>query len=214
MRTTDVQSTASQPWGRPSAHDEAGAVADATDRAARRLNRTLHRLALSDREAAADFRLLVPRLVTLSQQIRDWATLVRLLHAVLGSSVPFRAALRPAGSIYSPGERQALLQNWRLCQQQLDALADFADRASTIGRPFRQERFEMAGERWAVEPIALRLLIEDALKDAQPDPEELLDLTDEFQSACQDLLEQADRALAGRLAQIEEALGGLLEGLR
>jgi len=213
MRATDDHPTASESGTRRSRPEESPAVAEALERAARRLNRALHRLALSEREAGADLRLLAPYLEALSRQISSWATLQCRLHAVLASSRPFRAALQPAGAAYSPAERQALLQNWRLCQQQLDDLADFADRASAIGLPFRQDRFEMTGERWAVEPIALRLLIEDALKDSQPDPDGLLDLTDELQSACQRLLESADRGLRDGLTQLEAALGALLDGL-
>jgi hypothetical protein len=210
--------TDTEYWSSPgdlqnAAHAETAAAAEQFDRMVKKVNRALHRLSATDREVQAELRAVTLTLSTLTSRAQEWCTLHRLLHAVLTTMGPFRTGLWPEGNTFSPAERQVLLQNWRPCQERLDELADFVERVRAIGSPFQQDRFELRGERWAVEPIALRLLVEDTLKEDYPDPESLQEVVDDFQDACHRHIETADRGLQDSLAQLQRALAGLIGGL-
>ncbi len=212
--STDAAPSADSGGGRPS-----DPVRDPTaeweryEYMARTVNRTLNRLALSDRELRIDLSQLAVRLQELVAQTAAWSALHRLLHAVLVSLEPFHAGLSPAAGTFSALERQGLLQQWRPCQARLDTLADFAERARVIGQPFEHDRYDLRGEPWAVEPIAYRLLVEDALNEDSPDPQSLQELMDDYESTCRRHLETADRGLQESSAQLQRLLATLVEGM-
>lgn len=184
------------------------------ERMARKIGRAVRRLAANDRDMQADLTEVTAKLTGLIGEAQQWRTLHHLLYAVQVSADLFRGDLQPEGEAFNSVERQALLQNWRTCQERLDALADFAERASALGSPFQQNRFELRGERWAVEPIALRLLVEDALKEEQPNPRSLQEIMADFVDTCFRHMETADRGLQESLSQLQRLLVGLLDELR
>jgi len=182
---------------------------------AERVRETLQHSLPTDKQARAELREVIAELFSLQAQMAEWKELHHLLHQVVVAFAPFHARLIPFGEDgFSTAERQALLQNWRPCQDGIDMLVDFAEEIEHIGRPFRREGRELHGERWAVETVALRLLLEDALKEDNPSPESLLELAAEFNSACHRHLALADgklRAVADKLQRLStHLLGGVL----
>ncbi len=213
MSITDANPTDAEVWGRSAPTQTVAPETEYLERMIRKINRALYRLAMSDRELRTDLGQVAVRLRELASQIAAWSILHRLLHAVQVSLEPFHAGLWPASVAFSPDERQALLQGWRPCQERLDALADFAEQAGPLGSPFQQDHFELRGEPWAVEPIAYRLLVEDALKEDHPDPQCLQETLDEFESVVRRHLEAADRGLQSSTAQLQRLLASLVEGM-
>jgi hypothetical protein len=67
----------------------------------------------------------------------------------------------------------------------------------------------LAGERWAVEIIALQRILEDGLKENQLDANSLLEFTDELENACHRHLALVD----GRLKAVARGAQRLSVGL-
>ncbi len=179
-----------------------------------RVRDTLQRSLPTDERSRAELRQVVEELISLQAQMAEWKELHHLLHEVLAVFAPFHARLIPSGGDgFSAAECQALLQNWRPCQDGLDMLADFAEEIEHIGAPFRREGRQLRGERWVVEIIALQLLFEDALKEDNPNPGSLLELAEEFNSACQRHLALADRKLRSAVDKLQRLSTRLLGGM-
>jgi hypothetical protein len=151
----------------------------------------------------------------LQAQMAEWARLHRLLHAVVAAFAPFRARLLSL-DVKGIGlaEHQVLLQDWRLCQGSADELADFAEDIRHIGRPFRREGRELEGERWVVDIVALRLLIEDTLKENGFSLWSLIDLAEEFNDACHRHLNLANSGLRAALDEVQRLFDTLLGELQ
>ena len=182
--------------------------------AAARVHRTLERALPTNTEARAELDEVITEIMTLLSQVAEWARLHHLLHEVLVAFAPFHAGLTliAKGGLSAP-ERQVLLQNWRPCQDRLDLLVGFAEDVEHIGHPFQQAGLELRGERWAVEPVALRLLIEDALKEDNPSSESLYEMAGDFDSACRRHLALADRRLMAHAGQSQRLSICLLRGI-
>lgn len=169
----------------------------------------------ADEQVRAELCEVIRELTALQAQMAEWEELHHLLHKVLVAFSLFHARLIPLGEDgFSAAELQALLQNWRPCQDGIDMLVDFAEEIAHIGSPFRREGRELRGERWVVDIVALQLLFEDVLKEDNPSPESLLELAEEFNSACHRHLALADRKLrtvVGKLQRLSTCLlGGIL----
>ena len=182
---------------------------------AERVGQALQHSLPTDEKTQAELREVITEITALQAQMSEWKELHHLLHELLVAFAPFHARLTPPGDDgFGATVRQALLQNWRVCQDELDILMDFAEDIEHIGRPFRREGRELRGERWVVEIVALQLLLEDALKEDRPSPESLLELTGEFNSACHRHLALVDRKLrvvVGKLQRLStRLLGGIL----
>jgi len=151
---------------------------------------------MTDEQTGDELREVVAALGALQGQMTEWSELHRLLHGVLLALSLFQAHLTPfcKGDL-STNERQMLLQDWRLCQGKLDALADFAEGIERIGRPFQREGRELCGERWAVEIVALQLLFEDTLTEEDFSLAGLFDLAEEFAAVCHRHLALANHKL-------------------
>jgi len=162
-------------------------------------------------EAAEETGVLQARMV-------EWSELHYLLHEVLVAFAVFRSRLTPFGGRdrefdLDADERQTLLQDWRLCQSRLDALADFAAGVECIGRPFRREGRKLYGERWAVKVITLQLLFEDALLENDLSPESLFEMAGEFDAVCRRYLVLADRKLLMAVDELWRLSARLLGGM-
>ena len=145
----------------------------------------------------------------------EWAKLHRLLQAVWAAFAPFRARLLSLDAKeIGLAEHQALLRDWRLCQESADELADFAEEIQHIGRPFRRKGRELEGERWVVDVVALRLLIEDTLKEDGFSLWGLTDLAEEFDDACHRHLDLANSGLRALFDQAQRLFGPLLGELQ
>lgn len=162
----------------------------------------------------SELREVISELFALQAQAVEWGDLHHLLHETWAAFSLFRARLVPSGEKgFGADERQALLQDWRLCQARLDALADFAGEIEHIGVPLRREGRELRGERWVVEIIALQLLFEDALKEEVLDPASLFELAQEFDSACHCHLAAANRRLRAVVRESQRLSVRLLGGM-
>lgn len=161
-----------------------------------RVGETLRSSLPDDDEARAELRAVITELAALQAQMAEWAELHHLLHQVLVAFGPFHACLAPSGEhSLCAAERQALLRQWLACQDRLDTLVGFAEEIARIGSPFRREGRELHGERWVVEIIALQLLLEDALKEDDLSLQSMLELAEEFNSACHRHMAVANREL-------------------
>lgn len=179
-----------------------------------RVRDTLRRSLPTDEQARAELHQVVTELISLQARMAEWKELHHLLHEVLAAFSLFHARIAPFGEDgFSSTERRALLQNWRSCQDGVDMLVDFAEGVGYIGRPFGREGRELRGERWVVEIVALRLMLEDALKEDHPDPEGLLELADEFNSVCHRHLALADRRLRAVVDKLQRLSTRLLGGI-
>jgi hypothetical protein len=179
-----------------------------------RVRQTLQRALPADQRARAELRAVIAEMTALQAQTAEWKELHHLLHETLAAFSPFHARLVPfsAGG-FSTAERQALLQNWRPCQDGIDMVADFACGIEHIGKPFERAGRELRGERWAVEIVALQLLLEDALKEESPSPQSLLELAEEFDSACHRHMALADRKLRAVVDKLQQLSTCLLGGM-
>lgn len=182
---------------------------------AERARETLQSSLPDDQDARSELREVINELTSLQAQMWEWKELHHLLHELLAAFAPFHAQLTLiGGNGLEASEGQMLLQNWRPCQDRVDMLVDFAAAVEHIGRPFQQNGRELRGERWVVEIVALQFALEDALKERQPSPGSLLELTETFNSSCQRHLALADRKLrtvVGKLQRLSTCLlGGIL----
>jgi len=181
---------------------------------AERVRDSLQRSLPADEQMRAELREVIAELTALQAQMAEWQEYHHLLHEVLAAFSLFHARLTPFGEGgFSAAERQALLQNWRPCQDRLDVLVDFAEEVNYIGSPFRREGRELRGERWVVEIVALQLLFEDVLKEDNPSPGSLLELAEEFHSACHRHLALADRKLQTAVDRSQRLSTCLLGGI-
>lgn len=181
---------------------------------AERVRDTLQRALPTDEQARIELREVVSELTALQAQMAEWKELHHLLHELLAAFSPFHARLVLFGEngLNAP-ECQALLQNWRPCQDRVDMLVDFAEGVEHIGHPFERAGRELRGERWAVEIVALQLLFEDTLKEDNPSPASLLELAEEFNSACHRHLALADRKLRIVVDKLQRLSTRLLGGM-
>lgn len=182
---------------------------------AERARETLQNSLPENQDARSELREVIDELTSLQAQMWEWKELHHLLHELLAAFAPFHAQLTlMEGDGLDASEDQILLQSWRPCQDRVDMLVDFAAAIEHIGRPFQQNGRKLRGERWVVEIVALQLALEDALKESQPSPSSLLELTETFNSSCQRHLALADRKLrtvVGKLQRLSTCLlGGIL----
>ncbi len=179
-----------------------------------RVRETIRRALPAAGEARVELRAVIAELTTLQAQMAEWKELHHLLHEILVAFAPFHARLGPFGADgFTATECRALLQNWRSCQDGIDMLTDFACGIEHIGRPFERAGRELRGERWAVEIVALQLLLEDALKEESPSPTSVLELAEEFNSACHRHLALADRKLRAVVDKLQQLSTRLLGGM-
>jgi hypothetical protein len=118
--------------------------------------------------------------------LAEWAALHNRLSEVLAALAPFSSALTVAqrlGELDSAG-RSDLYVNWRPCQREISALVEFGEGALHIAQPYRRGANRLEGARWAVEVVALRLMIEASLAERDPHIGSLIELVDEFHSVC------------------------------
>jgi hypothetical protein len=185
---------------------------DRIKRLAKTVNRTLNRSVLPNTGARADLDEVVEALLSFQDQIMELATLLHLLHNLLDALAPFRASLVPSPQrCLSETEHKALQETWRPCQERLDRLADFAERIQYIGEPFQQTGSEMHGAEWAVETVALGLLLEDTLNDNNLSPADLHELTESLAAAIHRHLALLDRRLitiTGRVQHLSVSMLG------
>lgn len=166
-----------------------------------------------DGQARTALRTVIATLVDLHTQLAEWAELHRRIHDLLSALAPFQTLLAAAGrSGFGSEGRQALLQNWRACQRRVDKLTDFAEEVVSIGRPFHRKGRELEGESWAVEVVALRMLVEDALKEDDLGLGELDELVDELDGVCHRHLAVADRELVAVADGVHRVLTSLQGG--
>ncbi len=181
---------------------------------AERVRGTLRHLLPADEQVRAELGEVIAAHIALQAQVVEWEKTHHLLHEALAAFSLFHTRLISfGGDSFSTAERQALLQNWRLCQDRLDALVDFAEEIQHIGSPFRREGRELRGECWVVEIVALQLLFEDVLKEDNPSPESLLELAGAFDSACHRHLALADRKLRMVVDKLQRLSTRLLGGI-
>ncbi len=181
---------------------------------AERVRETLQHSLPTDEQAQAELCEVIAKLTALQARMAGWKELHHLLHEVLVAFSLFHTRVIPFGEGgFSADERQALLQNWRPCQDRVDMLVDFAEEIEHIGRPFRREGRELRGERWVVEIVALQLLLENALKEEHPSPESLLELAEEFNSVCHRHLALTDRKLRAVMDKLQRLSTRLLGGM-
>jgi len=181
---------------------------------AERVHDSLQHSLPTDEQVRTELREVIAELTALQAQTVEWTELHHLLHKVLTAFSLFRAWLVLFGEDGSSAAGlQALLQNWRPCQDRIDALVDFAEEIGHIGSPFRREGRELRGERWVVDIIALQLLFEDMLKEGNPSPEGLLELAEEFNNACHRHLALADRKLRTVVNKLQRLSISLLGGM-
>lgn len=193
-------------------HDGAFSI-DQIEQKAKQVGAMLQALPADD-QARADLRVVIATLVNLYAQLAEWAELHRLIHDLLAALAPFHALLASVGgSALDTEGRQVLLQDWRYCQRCVDKLADFAEEVASIGKPFRRKGRDLEGERWAVETIALRMLVEDALKEDDPGLGDLSELVEELDGACHRHLAVADCELTAVVDRTRRLLAILQGGL-
>lgn len=184
------------------------------ERLAKRARDALQHSLPTDERVRAELREVIAELTALQAQMAEWSECHHLLHEVLTAFSLFHAWLISFGEDgFSATGRQALLQNWRLCQDRLDTLVDFAEEIDHIGNPFRREGRQLRGERWVVEIVALQVLLEDALKEDNPSPESLIELGEAFNSACHRHLALADRKLRTVVDKLQQLSTHLLGGM-
>lgn len=184
------------------------------ERMAEKMGEALRSSLSDDEQVRSDLREVVSELGALQARVAEWSALHHLLHEIWVTFSLFRVRLVPPGEQgFGASERQALLQSWKLCQIKLDALADFAGEIGHIGAPLRREGRALGGESWAVEIMALQLLFEDALKESDLDPASLLELAQEFDSACHRHLAMADRRLRATVDKLQRLSTRLLGGI-
>lgn len=162
--------------------------------------------------ARAELNEVVAEVLSLQDQIVEWGRLHHLLHEVLIAFGWFRAgvAFSATGGL-GLAERHSLLQNWQMCQGRMGALEDFAEGIAHIGSPFRPTEQTLHGEPWVVEIVALRSLLEDTLKEENPDLPALRELAEDFYTTCQHQMVLADGqmlAAAGHLRRLFRHLFG------
>ena len=146
--------------------------------------------------------------LTVLNGIAEWTRLHHLLQEVLDSAAPFQAgivAVEQRGRI-DAARRREMFVNWRPCQDRIYRLVEFSEGVQRIGRPYRREARHLRGARWAVEIVALQLVIEETLSDHYPHPIALVELVDDFRTVCLRHLAIANREMRSLVeAQIERS---------
>ena len=152
--------------------------------------------------------------VLAQKRLAEWARLHHLLHQVLATAAPFEAGLAtlPAHGQLGPDDQRELLLSWRLCQEKVNALVDFAEGIEHIGRRFERKAHELQGARWAVELVAVQLVLEDTLKDQRPPVEALVELADDLRSVCHRHLAEADGEMMKLIDLFQRPLAAQLAG--
>jgi len=182
----------------------------AATRAADRLRRALS----DDDETRAQLAEVLQHLSALQAQLGEWKDLHRLLYQLLAAFAPFHANLRALGHAEAgPANGRALLQGWRPCQTAVDRLMDFESSVAYIPIPHRQKGRPATHPDWGARIAALRLEVEDRLREEQWSTHGLVDLADEFNQACDCYLSLADRELRRDVERVERLYTHLLGGL-
>ncbi len=190
--------------GRAHAERNAGVPVERIEWMAERVRCLVRRSLPADEQVQAELRAVIVELAARQAQVAEWVACHHRLHEVLLAFSPFHARLASIGQGgLDAAELQALLQNWRLCQDTIDRLVDFAEGVDHIGSPFRREGRELRGERWAVDVVAMQLLFEDVLKEERPSPGDLRELAGEFSSLCHRHLALADRELRAAMDELQ-----------
>jgi hypothetical protein len=199
------------------AHTRAGDVisieSERVERMALRVHEALRQALPTDKQVRAELRQVIAELTALEARVAEWTELHHLLHELLVALAPLHAQLiLLENEELDTAKLQALLRQWRLCQEKTDALADFGEDIVHIGRPLRREGRELHGERWAVDIVAIQLLFEGTLKEDHPSPESLLERTDEFNGLCHRYLALANRELRMAVDRLQRLSTRLLGG--
>lgn len=184
------------------------------EQACTRVNRALHRLALMDRDIHVELSCVAHGIVSLMEQTDEWLTLQRLLSHIRVAIAPFRTLCITESEILDVDTREGLFHSWRLCQERLDALADFGERIRHIGDPFQQDGYVLSGEAWAVDIMALRSQIEGVLGDEQPDPHALQEKAAEIEDVCEQYIHVACQHACECLGFLRHLLASLTAGWR
>ena len=152
--------------------------------------------------------------VLAQERLAEWARLHHLLHQVLATAAPFEAGLAtlPAHGQLGPDDQRELLLSWRLCQQKINALVDFAEGIEHVGKRFERRAHELQGARWAVAIVAVQLVIEDTLKDQRPLAEALVELADDLRSVCYRHLAEADGEMMKLIDLLQRPLAAQVGG--
>jgi len=174
--------------------------------AAARAAKALRRALSTDEEAREQLVELLQQISTLQARMGEWNELHHILRRTLAALSPFYADLRSLGrSAAGPANGRALLRAWRLCQTELDRLADFENELGSVQAP---------RPSWRARVASLRREMEDRLREEAWSVAGLLDLTDELDQACNCYLDLADwelRRAAGKVQRLYTHLfGGLL----
>ena len=158
---------------------------------------------------------IVAEFLLAQEQLAEWGKLHHLLHEVLTASAPFYAGLAAVSGCdqLQPPERHALHMNWRPCRERISALANFCEGIKHIGRPFERDAQELRGARCAVDIVAVQVMLEDALTDERPHTQALVELADDFRTACHRHLAVADREMQVHIDLLRRASAVLFGGL-
>lgn len=181
---------------------------------AERVSEAVNRALPADEQLRSELREIIMRLIALQSEIAEWSELHHLLHELLAAFLLFRACLVGLKrSRLGAADLQALLQNWRPCQDRIDVLVDFAEGVGCIGRPFQRAAGELRGEHWVVDIVALQLQFEDVLKEERVDPVGTLELAEEFTSCCLHHLALANRELRAAVDGLQRVSTCLAGGM-
>ena len=174
----------------------------------------LQRALSGDDETRDQLRGVLARLSTLQAQLREWHELHGILHQLLSAFSPFYAQLRalgPAGVGSTQG--RALLQDWRPCQSQVDRLRDFESNAEHLQPVSHREGTTPSRPDWGARLAALRLEMEDRLREDRWSTAGLIDLADEFHHASMAYLGLANHELGTTITTVQRVCTHLAGGL-
>ena len=130
-------------------------------------------------------------------RLAEWTEVQRLLHELLDAAMPLEAGVVAAARCgrLQPDGRREMFVNWRPCQERIYRLVEFGERINHIGRPFRRGARLLTGARWAVEIVALQLVIEETLSEPRPHAEALVEFIGDLWTACLRHLAIANREM-------------------
>jgi len=184
--------------------------------AATRAAGALRRALSADEETRKQLLEVLEQLSTLQAQLGEWKELHHILHEVLAAFSPFYANVRALSHVgVEPTNGRALLRCWRPCQTEVDRLMDFESSVEYIRLSPRREGTAVALSRpeWGVCIASLRREVEDRLREKKWNTEGLIDLSDEFNQACDCYLSLADRELRRAVEKVQRLYTHLVGGL-
>jgi len=106
-----------------------------------------------------------------------------------------------------------LLRGWRACQTKVDRLMDFESSVEYIRASIRRQGSAASRPDWGTRIGSLRCEVEDRLKEQRWNVEGLIDLTDEFDQACDCYLSLADRELRRVVEKVQRLYALMIGGL-